>query len=324
MKEIKVDGSYEGTTLLKALQKILPEAPNSFFYKMLRKKNIVLNGKKATGNEKLKSNDSIKIFVSDDTFALFSKTMEDKRADNDKFNTYKSLDLKDFDVIYETKDYLMINKPVGLLSQKAKPTDISANELLLGYLIQQKKMDFDSYESFKPSICNRLDRNTSGILICAKTLNGAITMADALKHRNIQKYYVCLVKGKVSEAITVDAYIKKDESTNKVTVSLEEKEDYQRIVTSYEPLQSNDKYTLLKVHLITGKTHQIRAHLSFLGHPLIGDYKYGDRKTNDYFAVNYQLKSQLLHARELILEDGTTVFAPLPQNFDIILKDIFR
>ncbi|SFP93578.1 23S rRNA pseudouridine955/2504/2580 synthase [Lachnospiraceae bacterium XBB1006] len=287
---------------------------------MLRKKNITLNGKKATGKEKLALHDEIAIFFSDETYDKFSGndmdgTLEGYTIIKELCDTRAYLQLP---VVYETQDMVFFNKPAGMLSQKADYSDVSANELFLAYLMSKGELTKERYQVSKPSVCNRLDRNTSGLLACGKTMVGLQTLSLAFKERTIEKYYICLVKGNVVQSIRVSGYLRKDESTNQVTISNHPFADSKPIETAYEPLSYANGYTLLKVHLITGRSHQIRAHLSYLGYPIIGDPKYGDSKVNEYVKKTYHVTHQLLHAYQMVFPDGTEVFAPIPQIFDTI------
>ena len=320
MQEIIISANEAGQRFDKLLAKYLNEAPKSFIYKMLRKKNIVLNGKKATGNEKLAVGDSVKLFLADETIEKFSKT------------TIVRTKTK-LDVIYEDENVLFINKPVGMLSQKAEAQDESLVEHIISYMLESGTLTEDDLRKFKPSICNRLDRNTSGLVVAGKSLVGLQSMGELFKERSLKKYYRCLVSGKITEKQYIRGYLKKDETTNKVTILEKEEAGSLPIETEYEPIRATDTCTLLEVHLITGRTHQIRAHLASQNHPIIGDYKYGNRKINDRFKEAYKLQSQLLHAYRLEIPElngelenlsNKQFVAPLPSLFDKIIKAEYR
>ena len=289
MKLITVHKQEEGQRLVKLLGAYLKEAPNSFFYKMLRKKNITLNGKKADGTEKLKCGDEIRLFLSDETYEKFAGKVQPR----EKFPMAK------LNIVYEDSNVIFINKPAGMLSQKSVPSDVSLNEYLLGYLEKSGQWKQEESKAFRPSVCNRLDRNTSGMVICGKSMAGLQQMAVLLKDRSLHKYYLCLVKGVMTESQRLEGYLLKDENSNQVKIFQKETEGAAHIITEYEPLYTEGETTLLKVTLVTGKSHQIRAHLSSIGHPIIGDPKYGDRKVNASFRETHGIKNQMLHAWKL-------------------------
>ncbi len=317
MREIIVTANEAGQRFDKLLAKYLNEAPKSFIYKMLRKKNIVLNGKKATGNEKLAVGDCVKLFLSEETIGKFSKV------------AVQYID-KELSIIYEDAHVIFINKPVGVLSQKAEANDVSLVEYLISYLLKSGHLTVEDLQRFRPSICNRLDRNTSGLVVAGKSLVGLQKMGEMFRSRSLKKYYRCLVTGKITESHYIKGFLKKDEATNKVTVTDIEMADSQPIETEYSPIWTNGVYTLLEVHLITGRTHQIRAHLASIGHPIVGDYKYGNHEVNHMFKEKYGLESQLLHAYrvempslndELSALSNKEMIAPLPELFERILTE---
>lgn len=316
MKQFTISPNESGQRFDKYLKKLLSNASGSFVYKMLRKKNITLNDHKADGTEKLNAGDLVKLFLSDETFEKFSG--EDQT--NSEYMKLKSIDSGRLQVVYEDDDVIIMNKPSGMLSQKAVPEDISANEYILSYLIRKGSLSEEQFKTFKPSICNRLDRNTSGLLIAGKTLKGLQTMAEALKKRTVQKYYRCIVQGELREKTHLKGYLSKDEQNNKVKVVShirpEEKADYLPIETEYRPVAVSNGYTELEVHLITGRSHQIRAHLASIGHPIVGDGKYGDLRTNERFRKEVHVRSQLLHAYRIVFEDGREVIAPSGREFE--------
>lgn len=336
MKQFIVKQNEAGQRLDKLLTKILNKAPKSFLYKMIRKKNITLNGKKADGAEKLNENDLITLFLSDDTINEFSEVIKPVKIDTSDVES-------NVQVIYEDKHVLLVNKPLGVLSQKAEKDDVSMVEYIISYLLSSNQITEENLKSFKPAICNRLDRNTSGILIAGKSLIGLQEMAKLLKDRTLHKYYVCIVKGKVEGKQRIEGFLTKDELKNQVKIHEKQLENTEYICTEYEPISSSikiamdkggeEEFTLLQVKLITGRSHQIRAHLASIGHPILGDFKYGNKKTNQYFKNKYGLTHQLLHSYRMILPnlEGDLSYlsnkefqAELPEIFDRIKKDLMR
>jgi len=326
MQILKITSQDEGQRLDKFLCKFMAEAPKSFFYKMLRKKNIVLNGKKAEGMERLVKGDEIKLFLSDGTIESFKKKMP---VTDIQVSSARNI----LDIIYEDSDILIINKPAGMLSQKADKNDISAVEYINAYL--QKQNQYVNNAVFNAGICNRLDRNTSGLIVAGKTIKGLQSMNRIFKNRELKKYYLCIVKGKISSAERLDGYLIKNGSHNNVTITQHETEGSSRVITEYTPLQygkiRTNIYTLLKVHLVTGKAHQIRAHLKSTGHPLAGDSKYGHKDIYQIFKREFGLKHQLLHAWKLefgmsgnVQEkyQGIVFEAPVPEEFTNIMEGI--
>lgn len=318
MKIIVVKENEAGQRMDKLLMKYLNKAPSSFIFKMLRKKNIVLNEKKADGREMLKAGDEIRIFLSDETYEKFS---EEKHLPTIK----KAFSL---DIVYEDDNLLLINKPAGVLSQKAEPSDISINEYCLNYLAKSGAVTAESLKSFTPAVCNRLDRNTSGLIICAKTLQGAQQLSKALKERTMHKYYQCLVAADIRETQHLKGYLSKNEKTNKVSIQTERSTDaldLSEIETRYHPLAHYGRLTLLEVELLTGKPHQIRAHLASVKAPIIGDHKYGNQKINEYYKEHFGVKSQLLHAYKLEMPEFEGALANLSgKTFQIELPEIFK
>lgn len=315
MREFVVSERDQGQKCVKYICRILPNAGTSFVYKMLRKKNITLNGKKTDGTECLKPGDTIRIFFAEETFLKFSGT--DTQAEK-KQGLTQAHALQKERILYEDVNILLYNKPAGLLSQKAEPDDVSVNEMFLAYLLQEGKLTQEQMATCTPSICNRLDRNTSGLLAAGKTLKGLQEMAKALKERSVQKYYRCIVKGTVKEASYLKGYLQKDESSNQVLIrrTKPSEGEWLPIETEYKPIRCMGGYTEFEVHLMTGRSHQIRAHLASIGHPIIGDYKYGDSGVNVYFKKNARITSQLLHASRFVFEDGREITAPCGAEFE--------
>ena len=326
MREIVIEKNEAGQRLDKFLAKYMNEASKSFFYKMMRKKNITLNGKKCEGNEKLAEGDVVKLFLAEDTIEKFSSV---------QVQEVKKVDL---DILYEDDEIILVNKPAGMLSQKAKETDESLVEYLIDYLLGSGKLTESGLRAFRPSVCNRLDRNTSGIVAAGKSLAGLQMLSGVFKDRSIHKYYQCLVSGEIRDVKTVDGWLLKDEKKNQVRIltDVEAKrfggrggdEEPKRIQTKYEPIATDGRFTLLKVTLLTGRSHQIRAHLASLGHPIVGDSKYGGvSKVNP---SGRTVKYQLLHSYRLEFPklaepfaylSGRVFEAPMPGYFCSVLKE---
>lgn len=339
MKAVQISPQEAGQRLDKYLSKYMSQAPKSFFYKMMRKKNIILNGKKAEGKEKLQAGDEIKLFLSDETIAKF-RGMSGERVFVEERDEYgpkrKKPDIDSFkeklSIVFEDDEILVVNKPMGMLSQKADQSDISLVEYITNYVMtleQQKE------STFRPGVCNRLDRNTTGLVVAGKTVESLQYLNQLFRERDLKKYYLCLVKGKISVRANIDGYLKKDENHNRVSITKEEAEGAVRIITAYEPLKNifwqGQDYTLLQVHLITGKSHQIRAHLRSIGHPIVGDTKYGEKSLYHLFKKEFGVRYQLLHAWKLCLGcpdylpqkyHGMAWEAPLPQKFAAVLEGI--
>lgn len=323
MYQFEITSNEAGQRLDKYLHKLLPKAPSSFFCKMLRKKNIVRNGRKSEGKEMLLKGDKVSLFLSEETFLNFQG---EKKREQGYLSAYEKLG--DLQILYENKHMALVNKPAGILTQKAKDTDISVNEWLIGYLLQKEDITEASLQTYRPSVCNRLDRNTSGIVICAKSLFGSQKLGFLIKERKIRKFYRLFVKGSIRQEKVLEGYLCKDEITNKVTVSSAPVRGASYIKTRYYPLKEIYDMTYLEVELITGKTHQIRAHMASVGHPILLDSKYGDRTWNAGYKDKWNAQGQLLHAyriefpenEELLCGTGHIFTAKEPGLFEEILK----
>ncbi len=312
MKVLVVTQNEAGQRLNKLLSKYLNLAGTGFIYKMLRKKNITLNNRKCDGSEKLKEGDEIRLFLSDETIEKFSQVQ------------VQNVKKKALDIIYEDQHILLINKPAGMLSQKARETDESLVEYMTDYLLKSGSLTREDLKTFRPSVCNRLDRNTSGLVVAGKSLPGLQIMSAVLKDRSIHKYYYCVIKGSLAKKQTIEGYLLKDERTNQVRICETPVTESLPIVTIYEPVSEYDGYTLLKVTLVTGRTHQIRAHLASIGCPLVGDVKYGDHHVNEEARKRFGICHQMLHSfqvefpplpKPLAYLSGRSFTAPLPREF---------
>ena len=285
MKEIKITENEQGQRLDKYLIKLFDKAPKSFIYKMLRKKRIKYNGGKSEGNDILKSGDTITLYLGEDTMDSF---MGEKTVNVTK---------KRFDVVYEDENIIIMNKPVGLLSHPEKDTDKDTliDEMLF-YLKTNGEYNPSKTSTFTPALCNRLDRNTGGIVLGAKNLASTQALNGIIADGGVDKYYLTMVKGEINSPAEFTGYLVKDGNKNKVTVLKRETEGAKKIITKVRPLAINGNFTLLEVELVTGRSHQIRAHLKAMGYPVIGDRKYGDERVNSYFKEKFALANQFLFA----------------------------
>ncbi|MCL1925132.1 MAG: RluA family pseudouridine synthase [Defluviitaleaceae bacterium] len=284
MKEHIVKETENNQKLNKFLGRYLNKAPKSFIHKMLRKKNITLNNSKADGSEDIKTGDIIKFFLSNETIENF-KQEEKNHKKSPKLN-----------IVYENEDMLILNKPSGLLSVPNNSPEASLIDSIGVYL---KNSDF--------AIVNRLDKNTSGIVICGKNLHSVQKLNKLIKNREIKKYYIAIVLGTVKKAGELVGYHTKDEEKNKAKITKIEKENSKQVITRYKPLKNLTSFsgvstnlTVLEIELVTGKAHQIRVHLAGIGHPILGDPKYGNKLINK----KHKIENQLLHAYKVEIEDN--------------------
>ena len=277
MQEYIITNQEKGQRLDKYVKRILPEAPSSFIYKMLRKKNITLNGHKAEGKENVTQGDSVKLFLSDETFqkmggvrkegmrkGAFVRPEELRFSEADKAYVELTRRYPALGLVYEDENIAAAYKPAGVLSQKAAPSDLSLNEWFLGLLHKRGEASPDSCRRFMPSVQNRLDRNTEGLVLLAKTLPGSHLLGTV----------------------------------------------YTR--TEYRPVSfsrlGTEAVSFVEAQLITGKTHQLRAHFASIGHPILGDPKYGTAEANER-ARQHGVRAQLLLCQRV-------EFPPLTGEFE--------
>ena len=322
MKEFTIGKNEAGQRFDKYLAKLLPNAPKSFIYKMLRKKNITLNGKKAAGNEMLSLSDTVRLFFSDETYAKFSEVTPVIAPLSNAYDFASC-------VIYEDEDILIVNKPPGILSQPERAEGESLVSDLTEYLLSSGKISREELRTFHPAPVNRLDRNTSGLVLCGKSLRGSQFLTGIIKSRDVKKHYLTVTYGEIEDGV-YEAYLKKDTSLNKVTIQGSKAEGCLNIATGVHVLSKAGRYSLLDIDLLTGRTHQIRSHLAWLGAPVIGDIKYGDRALAGRLRKETGLRHQFLHAERIVFPtvmgdfsytSGMTVTAPLtPEQERILVK----
>lgn len=322
MKELIINKNDSGQRLDRFLKKYLSKAPKSFIYKMIRKKNIKLNNKKASPDATVLEGDTIQLYLADETIEKF------------KDQTIIEKSHLSINIIYEDTNIILINKPVGVLSHSAnKDYGNNVVDSMVHYLYQKGEYDPKIEKTFIPAICNRLDRNTSGIIIGAKNYPALKSVNDAIRKRNIKRYYKTIVEGVIKKDRFLEGFLSKDVELNKAEITEKEREDSKKIITGIRVLATSEQYSLLEIELITGRTHQIRAHLASIGHPIIGDMKYGNRKTNKYFKERYDLQSQFLHGYRIIFTEldksidyleGKEFIAKGGQTFIRIEKELFQ
>lgn len=267
-----------GQRLDKFLTKTYPNLPQSLLYKAIRKKDIRLNGKRCDKADRLQEGDQLYLFLPEDTLQAAPPTYEFLHAS------------RHLDIVYEDEHVMLLNKKAGLL---VHPDEREYTDNLIfrvqRYLYEKGEYNPDEEQSFTPALVNRIDRNTSGIVIAAKTAVALRVLNDKLKQREIQKYYLCIVHGKMPKpSDTLEGYLEKNESKNRVYISDTPRPGARTIRTRYTVLEQRGDLSLLEIHLLTGRTHQIRAHLASIGHPLLGDGKYGTNALNKGTGFNKQ------------------------------------
>lgn len=301
MTQLSISSCEEGQRLLRYLEKYMPLAPRSFFYKMIRKKNITVNGKKAEADTRLCSGDTIRLFLSDDTINGFQKMAQNEKYRAGRRRSEQKQNSIVPDIVYENDDVICLNKPAGLLSQPDHTSEAS----VVGFLLEH----VGATAGFRPGICSRLDRNTSGLIMGGKSMRALQQLNAAFASHSLGKYYICVVEGDLrpngarkkdkscpERAVTEDmssnnddiweedwslhqAWLYKNRDTNKSHIYDRPAAGAVQIKTGWRALarcrKNGRSYTLLLVRLYTGKSHQIRAMLAHKGYPLAGDIKYG-------------------------------------------------
>ena len=248
-------------------------------YKFIRTKKIKVNGKRTVQNYFLEEGDEIQLYIKDEFFGS-------PEADTSALTRIKPK----LDIVYEDENIMLLNKRPGVLVHE--DSDARDNTLIMhvkAYLISKGEYDPESEHSFAPALCNRIDRNTGGIVIAAKNAEALRVMNEKIRENQIDKYYLCLVHGRLAKKQdTMRAWLKKDSAANMVSVRDRKFEGSKEIITAYRVLEERGAVSLVEVELITGRTHQIRAHMAHIGHPLVGDGKYGINREEKRHGYKYQ------------------------------------
>lgn len=325
MFEIRMTENEAGQRVDRFLRKYLKDYTLGDIYKLFRKNKVKLNGKKAKENQMLSCGDLLQLYV--------EKPEAGARQEQQLPKPAKSLE-----VVFEDNNIIIAGKPAGLLTHPDKPGDTDTLIDRALYHIYKEK-GAEQSETFSPAVCNRLDRNTGGIVIVAKNYKTLKAVNHSIRERGLQKLYLCIVAGKMDKSGEIKAFLTKDEDKNISTVHEADEGEGKAIHTVYRTLGVSDsitelgiRFSLLEVELVTGRSHQIRAHFASLGHPLAGDVKYGDKQINEYFWRQYGLKHQFLYAYKVAFCEvhpdiayltGRSFVSKLPENYVKITGRLF-
>ncbi|HEY5561234.1 MAG TPA: RluA family pseudouridine synthase [Clostridiaceae bacterium] len=315
--KVEIGTNEAGQRLDKFLRKWLKEIPLSAIFKAIRKGDVRVNTIKVKGDYNIQLGDIIE-----------TKDLE-RGEKKEKFVRIEN-SLK---IIFEDHNILMVEKwPGVLVHSDSNKLDDTLTDYVLSYLYDKGQYEPEKEISFTPSPCNRLDRNTSGIVIYAKNYEALKSVNEMIRDRKINKFYMALVKGKVKDGI-YNAFISKSDDSNISKVSKDFLEGYKQIAMEVKSIQTCGTFSLVELELITGRSHQLRAHLSFLGNPIIGDKKYGEKKLNSFFENKYNLSYQYLYAYRVEFKDcppsldyleNKVITEALPPIFKKIKRDTFR
>lgn len=321
MIKLVITENEENQRLDRFLKKYFKSAPLSYIYKLIRK-NVKVNGKRAAIETLLQLKDEVTIYI--------DETEADAYREKKVIRPSK----RQFRIAYEDENLLIVEKPFGLLvhGDKTEKKHTLANQVC-GYLAEHGAYSPSLERTFVPSPVNRLDRNTSGLVIFGKNNRALQSLNQMIRERGyIQKYYLTVVAGELVKELHLIDKIEKSEERNRVTIKSMSAEEGKIIETIGRPLKVADGFTLVEVELVTGRTHQIRAHLGKAGYPIIGDAKYGDRAVNRKIESRYSLSTQFLHAYRLHFENsiepvenmrGKEIKADLPRNLEMIRASLF-
>ena len=278
MKKVVVNKNDAGQRLDKFLTKFLKNMPQSMLYKSIRKKRIKVNGKKGDIAYKLCEGDVIELYINDEFFGVEPSE-----------NAFMDM-TPNINVVYEDENILIVDKKPGMIVHEDDGEKVNTLiNHIKAYLYKKGEYNPENEMSFVPSLCNRIDRNTGGMVIAAKTAEALRIMNEKIKNKEIRKFYLCLVSGHLKKKSgELTDYLVKNTDQNRVYIEKDAKSGGKKIVTRYKVLSENELTSLVEVELITGRTHQIRAHFASIGHPLAGDGKYGTNEFNKKVGMKYQ------------------------------------
>lgn len=318
---IEIGANEAGQRLDKFLRKLLKDVPLSAIFKALRKKDIRVNGKRQNEKYFLEEGDVVEI-----------KYIQSKKEDKTK--KFIKVDPKRMKICFEDENMVIVEKWPGILvhSDSSDNKEATLTDYVLCYLNDKGDYLPENEVTFTPAACNRLDRNTSGMIMFGKTFEGLKCINEAIREDEVKKYYYTLTKGRAKSGL-YEGYIVKNPETNISTVYDKEVKNSKKIAMDVKVVETNGAYSLLEINLITGRSHQIRAHLAHAGNPIIGDNKYGDKKLNSFFESKYGLNYQFLYAYKLNFRkikgklgylDNKTIAVALPPLFKKIKQDVFK
>ncbi len=317
MLQLTVKKEESGQTLEKYVRKVLSEAPLSFIYKLFRKKDVKVNGHWQDKKYVLSEDEEVRIYITDEQLEEFKSQRQIKQYQ----------DISSW-IIYEDENVLLINKPRGVLVQKGNSNDEALDEMVVSYLSNKGEYHPSEINAYKPAPAHRLDFNTAGIVVFGKNIATLRELSDALNDKSVvSKRYLALVKGKITKGGEISATLVKNAKTGRVFVSDEGKPS----LTKYRVVKNIGDYTLLEVELLTGRTHQIRVHMAYINHPVVGDSKYGDYELNKEIEEKYHFKDQFLIAYKLDFHNlnnhlkylsGKVFEIPLSKEFSDLLEKL--
>jgi len=288
LKSFIINENDANQRLDKFIVKSLPGLPAALMYKYIRLKRIKVNGKRSEISTRLIAGDLVEMYINDEFFGQPESRYDFLSAS------------KNIDILYEDENIMLLDKSVGLL---AHPDENEYVDTLITrvkrYLYENGSYNPADESSFTPALVNRIDRNTGGIVIAAKNAEALRILNDKMKNREIKKYYLCVIQGVMPQKSgLLEGWLTKDEENNKVKVYNSPREGSKEIKTKYTVLAAKNDLSLLEVELLTGRTHQIRAHFAYIGHPLVGDGKYGINAKNRVLGY----KKQFLYSYKLVFD----------------------